>query len=411
MNCYYCDQIARADPAYAPSPAVFDLGSPAPRCALHWRYLCGRCSSAVHFMSTAYCTAARKFFCQACAVEKDQVAEAFWAWPYYFRYRSPWDPQSWCAALDRLEFEGLHPLQRYDGHVASHSSISTERFLPRYPFKPNPWRLDHEPTDDELRAVWNANADRWHDRYDDGDPNRRFQSDEPMLAMLGDVRGLDVLDMGSGNGYLSRKLARAGARMTGVELSDRFVAIAREQEQRDNLGITYHHASAASMPFLRDASIDKIVSNYVLMDLRDYERAMTEAFRVLRPDGAFVVVISHPCFEAGQGWLVPAIDSPRPEERLGYLQDGYFHRGAYAGTWGNFDPVTSFHRPLRDYWETFRANGFEVEDFEEPSVSERGRRELPPWRVEKCLRIPYSCIFRLVKPVALVPSPGIPGEG
>ena len=65
--------------------------------------------------------------------------------------------------------------------------------------------------------------------------------------------------------------------------------------------------------------------------------------------------------------------------------------------WGNLDPVFSFHRPLRDYWRAFAEAGFTVDNFEEPSISERGRQELRPWVVDQALRIPYSCIFQLRK--------------
>ncbi len=47
-----------------------------------------------------------------------------------------------------------------------------------------------------------------------------------ILTLLGDVAGLDVLDAGCGEGYLSRILAARGARVTGVELSPRLVELA-----------------------------------------------------------------------------------------------------------------------------------------------------------------------------------------
>ncbi|MCI0441048.1 MAG: methyltransferase domain-containing protein [Chloroflexi bacterium] len=397
MNCYYCDKIVSTNPGYAASPASHDLGSGAPRCSMHWRYVCGSCGKPAHFMASGYCQETGQFFCANCSSARGEVIEKFWAWSYYFSYRSPWTGAE-SPSLDRLEYEGRHPLQ-VPGSTAR-ASVSQEEYLIRYPFVASQWHVDENLSDADVQRNWNRNAERWDAGYDDdGDRNRRYQSDEPMLAMLGDVRGKRVLDVGSGNGYLCRKLARAGAQMTGVELSDEFIKIAMRREASEKLGIAYVNASASKMDFLPGSSFDKAVSNYVLMDIRDYTLALGEVFRVLKTGGVFIVVISHPAFDSVPGvWLKPAPDSPRVEDRSGWLTDRYFYTGPLMEHFGNFDPILSFHRPLREYWRAFKQAGFVVDGFEEPSITERGRRELSPVRVEHALRIPYSCIFRLVKP-------------
>lgn len=127
---------------------------------------------------------------------------------------------------------------------------------------------------------------------------------------------------------------------------------------------------------------------------------VSEVKRILKPGGHFVCVISHPCFcDSGSGWVMPAIDSWRGDERDGRPVDHYFRRGSKFAQWGDLPPVLGFHRPLRDYWQCFtNDNGFIVAGFEEPSITERGRKELKHSEVEKALRIPYSVIFKLVKP-------------
>jgi len=394
MSCFYCDRITRHCADYHARPAAFDLASQAPRCALHWRMICGRCGAAEHFMSLAYCEEARALFCRRCATGIREVVADFWGYQYYFAYQSPWS-RAWCAGLDRLEFEGRHPLTVEE--LAAAQGPELELF--RYPPTLRQWAATEHYVEADCRTNWNRNAIRWSATYDDdGDSNRRYQSDEPMLAMLGEVQGHTVLDVGSGNGYLARKLAARGAAVTGVELCDEFMRIAREREAAKPLGIAYVHGSVTRMEALAADSFDKAVSNYVLMDVLDYEAALGEVFRVLRPGGVFVAVISHPAFGSGPAsWVRPAPDSPRPEDRAGFLVDDYFRRGAVHAVWGDLDPVLSFHRPLRDYWRAFKQAGFTIDDFEEPSVTERGRAELPPSRMQTVLRVPWSCMFRLVK--------------
>ena len=400
MNCYYCDRFSAADPGYHTREATRDLGSDAPRCDRHWRYLCAHCGEPAHFSAIGFCSQSEQFFCARCTPEQDQIDAAFWCWVGYYRYRSPWSDR-WEPALDRLEFEGGHPLDSDALGAAATAAISSEQMLTRYPpeARRGAWREDRSFTDDEVRRNWNQNARRWDAHYDDdGDANRRYQSDEPMLDLLGPVAGLRILDVGSGNGYLCRKLARAGASMTGIELSDEFCRIAPEREAREQLGIEYHNRTATDLSLLGAAAFDKAVSNYTLTDIADYERALSAVAGALKPSGTFVVVISHPAFACGPGtYWIPAADSPRREDRELYCTDNYFHRGPFLGAWSDFDPVLSFHRPLRDYWRAFRAAGFRVDDFEEPSITERGRRELPAHRIKQALRIPYSCIFKLQK--------------
>ena len=397
VNCYYCDKIQSTAPDYVSSPATRDLGSPNPRCDRHWRFSCVKCGEAAHFMASAYCAEAKQFFCSRCADATEQVGGDFWCWPYYFSYRSPWSGRDE-PSLDRLEFEGRHPLQSSEASAHARVSISPEAYIERYPSKPVSWRVAEGVMDADVEASWTINAERWDALYDhDGDRNRRYQSDEPMLQMLGEVRDQRILDVGSGQGYLCRKLSTAGAAMTGIELSGGFFKIATEREEQQRLGIDYRQGSASAMTFFDDAQFDKAVSNYVMMDIPDYVAALGHIHRVLKPGGCFVVVISHPSFACGPAWERRPPDSPRREERI-YVVDNYFRRGPYKGQWGSLDPVLSFHRPLRDYWRAFRNAGFEIDEFEEPSITGRGRHELPPGIVDQALRIPYSCIFRLVRP-------------
>jgi 2-polyprenyl-3-methyl-5-hydroxy-6-metoxy-1,4-benzoquinol methylase len=48
-----------------------------------------------------------------------------------------------------------------------------------------------------------------------------------------------VLDVGCGQGYFTRELARAGAQSIGVDLSEALIAYAREHETREPLGVMY----------------------------------------------------------------------------------------------------------------------------------------------------------------------------
>ena len=127
-----------------------------------------------------------------------------------------WNPGYFpCSSLIPLPLSSRRPsvsfggfgLKEGDSKAAAAAAISHEEYLTRYPERLRFWRPDREITDADVRAAWNAGAEKWNANYDDdGDSNRKYQSDEPMLELLGEVRGRRVLDLGCGNGYLCRKL-------------------------------------------------------------------------------------------------------------------------------------------------------------------------------------------------------------
>ena len=133
---------------------------------------------------------------------------------------------------------------------------------------------------EETRAFWNDVAEDWRTQVgDEGDSNRRLSSDPVLWAFAGDVHGLEVLDAGCGTRYLSNKLSERGALVTGIDLSERMIAIARES----NPSLDFRVDSCSSLRTIDDECFDMVIANYVLMDTPDAQGA-TEAFsRVLKP--------------------------------------------------------------------------------------------------------------------------------
>ena len=102
---------------------------------------------------------------------------------------------------------------------------------------------------------WNKNAKVWRERFGANDPNSKYLLNNVILDLVGDVQGAKVLDAGCGEGYMSRKLARLGAKMTGIELSAEMLTFAKADEGVESLGINYYWADIADMPFLHDNSL------------------------------------------------------------------------------------------------------------------------------------------------------------
>ncbi|HEY1902067.1 MAG TPA: methyltransferase domain-containing protein [Terracidiphilus sp.] len=90
-----------------------------------------------------------------------------------------------------------------------------------------------------------------------------------------------ILDLGCGDGYLTQRIASAGASVAGVDSSAEMVAAARRRGMIADIG------DAEALP-CEDASFDAVFSNAVLHWVRDQDAMMTQVHRVLKPGGRFV---------------------------------------------------------------------------------------------------------------------------
>lgn len=140
-------------------------------------------------------------------------------------------------------------------------------------------------------ATVRSGYDRWAAVYDhDANPLQALEG--PVVrAAVGDVRKLQVLDLGCGTGRHSFWLAQAGATVTAVDFSERMLAEARRKPRADAIRFIVHDLHQR-LPF--STEFDLIVSGLVLEHLRDLDGLFAEAHRVLRPRGRAVVSAMHP---------------------------------------------------------------------------------------------------------------------
>lgn len=121
--------------------------------------------------------------------------------------------------------------------------------------------------------------------------------DETFTDLLGCVNHQRVLALACGQGREARLLARAGATVTGVDLSERLLEHARSYEEHEPLGITYVRDDAQTLTTLQDASFDGAVCYLALMDIPDLRATVTSLARVIAWGGWLVLAVTHPCFK------------------------------------------------------------------------------------------------------------------
>ncbi len=208
-----------------------------------------------------------------------------------------------------------------------------------------------------LSEAWEAHARAWitwvrtpgNDSYD------RYHRDQ--FIPLVPPPGRRTLDVGCGEGRLTRHLASLGHHIVGIDASPTLVTAARELAP----GMELHVANAAALGF-DDASFDQVVSFMCLHDVDDLDAAVREIARVLEPGGVATIAIVHPINSAGR-----------------FEKHGRFViRGSYLDSFRYSDAVErgelamtfeSQHRPIAAYFAALAGTGLVVDALREPVTS------------------------------------------
>ncbi|HJU37402.1 MAG TPA: class I SAM-dependent methyltransferase [Gaiellaceae bacterium] len=151
-----------------------------------------------------------------------------------------------------------------------------------------------------------ANVEHWtraNAEFDDAEAARRWaetdvswglwKTPEAEVGVLGDVSGLDVVELGCGTAYFSAWLARRGARVVGVDPTPAQLETARRMEREFGLEFALVEGFGEEVP-LPAASFDLVLSEYGASLFADPDRWIPEAHRLLRPGGRLVFMRPSP---------------------------------------------------------------------------------------------------------------------
>jgi len=242
-------------------------------------------------------------------------------------------------------------------------------------------------TKDHLRRQWAEFAETYISRTAAGDNvYRDGLLDKWMLEAVGDVAGKRVIDLGCGEGRFCRMLAERGAVITGIDLCERFIEHAEAHRINDE---QYHVADMENLSRFPDGGFDMAVSFVSLVDIMHLEKAVTEAYRLLRTRGRFIACNLQPMSTAGNSWLRDA-----DGRQIHFILDNYFDESErIVKMFGK--QMTNFHRTLGTYVNCFLAAGFALEGIREPRPSPEQVANWPD--VADNLRLPYFIIYLLRK--------------
>jgi len=212
-----------------------------------------------------------------------------------------------------------------------------------------------------------------------GDSVYNAHYDRPaVLALLGDVAGLRILDAGCGPGLYAEELLARGADVVAVDASPPMVELAARR--LGSRAASHRVDLNGPLPFA-DGEFDVVLCALVIHHVDDRTTTLRELHRVLRPGGGLVLSTQHPTTD----WL-----------RKG---GSYFDVREEVDIWkldGGAFPVRFWREPLTSLCAAAADAGFVIERLVEPLPAE-SMRDRSPEEWETLQQRPGFLLLRLLK--------------
>lgn len=193
---------------------------------------------------------------------------------------------------------------------------------------------------------------------------------ETLQALLPDLTGKRVLDLGCGYGWHCIYAAEHGAvSVLGVDLSEKMLAVARQKTQFPQVQYCCAAMEDVEAP---EESFDLVLSSLALHYVPDFTPLARKIANFLSEGGQFIFSVEHPIFTAqgSQDWF---------RDETGTIQhfpvDSYFYEGERTANFLGAS-VTKYHKTLTTYLDGLLTNGFRLLRVVEPQPPER-MRDMP----------------------------------
>ena len=209
-------------------------------------------------------------------------------------------------------------------------------------------------SDTRILSVWEQNAVPWTDAVrGQRIASRRLITDRAILAAVLDQSPRTALDLGCGEGWLSRAMAARGIEVAGIDAVPELIERARAAGGGEFRVLRYEDIAADRLSL----RVDAVVCNFALLGETSVEWVFDAVPKLLNPGGRFIVQTLHPVLACGE----------QP------YRDGW-REGSWAGAGDGFgEPAPWYFRTLESWFGLFRKHGLRVRELREPLHPETGQ--------------------------------------
>ncbi|KAK3385584.1 S-adenosyl-L-methionine-dependent methyltransferase [Podospora didyma] len=261
------------------------------------------------------------------------------------------------------------------------------------------------------RQSWNKIADFWDTKLGDGN-DMFLDLILPTIEALADVKpGQRVLDLGTGNGIVARRLAaREGVEVLATDYSEAQIENARRRTEKifTPPRVTFAQLDLLDRVALDDFAqrhpeeFDVVTGSMLLKELSDLAPLAEFLPKVMKPKGRAVFANLHPCFhKPGAHRVIEVVENPDTggqEIQTSIKVSKYLNIGPVQSQAlrGQPEPLIWFHRPIHEMLEPFFDAGLALNKVREPSFQD-GPDAGQIQSYHNYPQIPMQFIFRLVR--------------
>lgn len=218
---------------------------------------------------------------------------------------------------------------------------------------------------------WNTIADWYAEQVRAGSAMHEFGRDILLDHLPAQLHGQRVLDLGCGEGIVTRALAARGAAVTGIDPSEGMIVNARAAEEALPAGAVYAVDDGCTLATVGTGSVEWVTAGLSLNNVPDLQASLAAVRRVLVTGGRLVFTVPHPCFEAPHGTWTDAGEGVVRRVVGDYPAEGFWRSANPEGV----RRAGNHHRMLSTYLTALIGNRFLVEAVDEPA--RRARRSWP----------------------------------
>ncbi len=210
--------------------------------------------------------------------------------------------------------------------------------------------------DNERKIIdsWHKNAAPWIVAIQERQiESRRLVTDRSIIDAVVNQNGRTVLDLGCGEGWLTRTLVQQGMDVLGTDIIPVLIHQAQVNGQGRFELISYEEITAGKL----SEKFDVAVANFSLLGDESVRGVFRSMSRLLNPHGTFIVQTLHPIFATGD---LPYIDGWRCSSWCGFSPEFT-------------DPPPWYFRTLATWVNLFVANGLSIVEIREPKNPQTGK--------------------------------------